>query len=289
MSRVAKKTSKKPKIRIPIQRGSLAVKDSQGNIVEDYHIRDGLKQRHKVLNKVVEQKHGDAIGVYRALSARRTLGKNRLSEEQKMILTNDMEFVKSRYYNTALWQKNAEAYRVDKVSKVVNASKVDKVSKRHKMPKVRIPIQKGGLALTNSKGEITSDYHIHSSNETRRALLTKLVDSGDRTGLGAFRALSARRTVGKNALTDKDKHTLTGDMNFIKKKFYGTEKWGGAKKKKKQSSYAAEEDYEDESSSSNSSSSSSDDNDDDSSSSDDEENDEEEEEEEESSSSSDSD
>ena len=99
MSRKQKSSARsvsKSKVRIPIQKGALALND------KDYHIKNSITARRKILNGIITE-HGDAINVFRALLARRTLGKNRLSPTQIETLTKDMAYIKKKYYGTALW------------------------------------------------------------------------------------------------------------------------------------------------------------------------------------------
>lgn len=103
----------KSKVRIPLTRGSLAVHDKKGQVIHEYHIRDSNITRHRVLNQIVQHRQGDAIGVYRALLARRTLGKHRLSTQFKDTLTKDANYIKKKYYDTKLWAKAKKSVSYD--------------------------------------------------------------------------------------------------------------------------------------------------------------------------------
>jgi len=228
-------------VKIPMKKGALSVPNG------DYHISSPVSTRRKILNQVVAKKKGDAIGVYRALLARRTLGKNRLNEHQLSVLTSDANYIKKKYYGKSNWAKS-EAYSVMKPQK--------SVSKKSKTKKVIIPVTKGGLSALSKTGKKV-DYHISSAEKTRHYILNLVVKKRGKNALSVYRALLARRTLGKNRLSETQKSILTKDADYIKKKY------GLAKKKKAMSynddeeeeSYTYDEDQDDDSSSSSSSSS----------------------------------
>lgn len=99
------------KVTIPITRGSLALHDQNGKITEEYHIRTPEKARRALLRQLVLQHKGNARATFRALIARRTLGKNRLTESQKGVLTSDADYVKRTWYNTPNWENRAKQSR----------------------------------------------------------------------------------------------------------------------------------------------------------------------------------
>jgi len=90
-------------VRIPVRKGGLAIKDSQGNIVAEYHIRTPKTERRLVIDNLVHKDGG--LPVYRALIARRTLLKNTANKTMLATLTADANYVKKRYYNTSFWSK----------------------------------------------------------------------------------------------------------------------------------------------------------------------------------------
>lgn len=101
-----KKGSKKSRstVRIHLKKGGLARFDRAGNVVEEYHLHYQEKKRHSILQRVVADRQGNALAVFRRLIALRTLGKHRLSDEQKNLLTRDAEFIKRKYYGTSYWR-----------------------------------------------------------------------------------------------------------------------------------------------------------------------------------------
>lgn len=257
-------------VKIPIQKGALSIHDSKGRVV-DYHISTPEPARRRILNKIVDNKNGDAIGVYRALLARRTLGKNRLNEHQLSVLTADANYIKNKYYNSSRWAKS-EAYAVaGKANAVAGkayavAGKADAVARKayavvgkanavagkatkpkktgRKTKKVIIPVEKGGLSAFSNKGKKV-DYHISSPDKTRHYVLNRVVQSHHKDGLSVYRALIARRTLGKNRLSVTQLSILTRDADYVKKKYGKTSKWS---KKKKSTAYDDDddEDYEDD-------------------------------------------
>jgi hypothetical protein len=101
----SRRSRKKSSVRIPIDRGALAWFDAKNGEIVDYHISTPTKKRRALLRRLVTDKNMDALTVFRAIIARRTLGKNRLSEQQISTLTSDADYVKKKYYNTDFWQK----------------------------------------------------------------------------------------------------------------------------------------------------------------------------------------
>lgn len=233
-------------VKIHIQKGSLSVPDSNGKKL-DYHISSPIQLRHKILNKIVKTKNGDAIGVYRALLARRTLGKNRLRGEQINTLTDDANYVKQKYYYTKNWAKNPEKHALPLASRRSQAY----------AKKVIIPVKKGGLTVDGLT------YHIKSPLLTRHKILNKLVKAKPNGALGIYRAILARRTLGKNRLSEADQIVLTQDAEYLKKKYAHTNLWN-KKKPKTASAYDMDnmddDDDDDESDSEFDSSSDDDDN-----------------------------
>ena len=240
-------------VKIPIQKGALSIHDSKGRVV-DYHISTPEPARRRILNKIVDNKNGDAIGVYRALLARRTLGKNRLNEHQLSVLTADANYIKKKYYNSSRWAKSeaysvaSKAYSVAGKANAV-ASKAYAVADKAKKPKktgrktkkVIIPVEKGGLSAFSKTGKKV-DYHISSPDKTRHYVLNRVVQSHHKDGLSVYRALIARRTLGKNRLSVTQLSILTHDADYVKKKYGKTSKWS---KKKKSTAYDDDdEDYE---------------------------------------------
>jgi len=229
-------------VKIPIKKGALSVHNSKGQVM-DYHISSPVTTRRKILNQVVANKKGDAIGVYRALLARRTLGKNRLNEHQLSVLTADANYIKKKYYGKSHWAKS-DAYSAVKPQK--------SVSKKSKTKKVIIPVTKGGLSALSKTGKKV-DYHISSADKTRHYILNLVVKKRGKNALSVYRALLARRTLGKNRLSETQKSILTKDADYIKKKY-------GLAKKKKATSYDDDDEenytYENDDDSSSSSSSS---------------------------------
>lgn len=100
----AKKSTSYTKVRIPLTRDHLSVRLDDGS-KEHYHIRYATKARHAILDDVIEQRSGKspALSVYRALIARRTLGKRVLTTKQRATLTSDAKYVKTKFYDTEFW------------------------------------------------------------------------------------------------------------------------------------------------------------------------------------------
>lgn len=107
--------SRKSKVRIIIEKGALSLHNKQGNVTKEYHIRSPTMERRGVLDSIIRQKKGGAYGIHKALVARRTLGKNRLSEDQKTRITSDINYIKRKYYDTDKWNliknKTASPYK----------------------------------------------------------------------------------------------------------------------------------------------------------------------------------
>jgi hypothetical protein len=101
-------------VRIPVTRGAFTLHDKNGKVKKAYHLTLPTAERHKLLDALARQKKGkgNIIGLYRGLLARRTLGKNRLSEKQKRIFTEDMTYLKDKYKNSKDWpaKKASRAY-----------------------------------------------------------------------------------------------------------------------------------------------------------------------------------
>lgn len=83
-------------VRIPIRKGGLAVTLSNGQTV-GYHTTLGKINRRRILKRVIDEKAGGALAVFRALVARRTLGKNRMAPEKLKVLTEDAAWVKKHF------------------------------------------------------------------------------------------------------------------------------------------------------------------------------------------------
>jgi hypothetical protein len=94
-------------VRIPVTKGTFTVKDRQGRVQKEYHLIMTTPERRKILDILARQKKGkgNIVGLWKGLLARRTLGKNRLSEKQKRAFTEDMKYLKEKYGNSPDWPK----------------------------------------------------------------------------------------------------------------------------------------------------------------------------------------
>lgn len=101
-------------VRIPVTKGAFTVHDKNGKVKKAYHLTLSTAERHKILDTLAHQKKGkgNIIGLWRGLLARRTLGKNRLSEKQKKAFTDDMKYLKDKYGDSKDWpaRKMFESY-----------------------------------------------------------------------------------------------------------------------------------------------------------------------------------
>ena len=97
------------------------------------------------------------------------------------------------------------------------------VSKRSQRSKKSNPIKitKGALTYVNPKTKKEMGYHIHLSEPRRRMILRGILKhphgANPKNGRKIQQALIARRTLGKNRLSEEQKHVLTQDAAYIKK------------------------------------------------------------------------
>ncbi len=85
-----------------------------------------------------------------------------------------------------------------------------------KKSKVRIPVTKGSLCIDQQKKKC---YKLKKTARERRSIIRHLIEKQGRTPLQIFRALVARRTLGKNRWSEEQKSTITSDINYIRKKW----------------------------------------------------------------------
>lgn len=102
-----KRRSQAMQVRIPVTKGAFTVKDRQGRVQQEYHLVMSTPERRKILDILARQKKGkgNIVGLWKGLLARRTLGKNRLSEKQKRAFTEDMNYLKQKYGDSPDWPK----------------------------------------------------------------------------------------------------------------------------------------------------------------------------------------
>lgn len=102
-----KRTSRAMQVRIPVNKGAFTVKDRQGRVQREYHLVMTTPERRKILDILARQKKGkgNIVGLWKGLLARRTLGKNRLSDKQKRAFTEDMNYLKQKYGDSPDWPK----------------------------------------------------------------------------------------------------------------------------------------------------------------------------------------
>jgi hypothetical protein len=99
-NRSSRKVSK-TKVLINISPGVMKLPGKNGSPDIEYHIHYTQRKRRTILNKLITEK--TALKIYRTLLARRTLGKTKLSPEQKNTLTQDAKYIKDKYYGKNLW------------------------------------------------------------------------------------------------------------------------------------------------------------------------------------------
>lgn len=98
-----KKSDVSVRVHIPVTKGSLSYQRNDERV--GYHIADSVRKRHAVLNGLIREASKDALMIHRALVARRTLGKNRFTDEQIARLTDDIEYIAKRYKGSEHWNK----------------------------------------------------------------------------------------------------------------------------------------------------------------------------------------
>ncbi len=93
----------KSKVKIPVQKGGLAFRNKKGLVTSEYHVHTDQAARRRLLTKLITSGQRSALAVQRALVARRTLIKNSISHKDFETMTSDIEFVKKKFYDSALW------------------------------------------------------------------------------------------------------------------------------------------------------------------------------------------
>jgi len=145
------------KVRIPIQKGGLAQHDKNGKIVQNYHISEPESVRRALLDKIVKRKRGGAYALHKALVVRRTLGKNRLSEFQKSVLTGDMVYLKNKYHGTTKWTLGNSQVSKKTIVKPVKKSKVSKSKSNQKKKQDRYVAKSEDSSSSESDSDSDSD------------------------------------------------------------------------------------------------------------------------------------
>jgi hypothetical protein len=112
-ARPSKKKSRAMQVRIPVTKGAFKVKN------KEYHLVMTTPERRKILDILARQKKGkgNIVGLWKGLLARRTLGKNRLSDKQKRAFTEDMNYLRQKYGSSPDWlkKKASSAYLLQDV------------------------------------------------------------------------------------------------------------------------------------------------------------------------------
>jgi hypothetical protein len=98
----ANRSSRKVR-KIHITPGAMKLPGKNGSPDIEYHIHYTQRKRRTILNKLITEKKETALKIYRTLLARRTLGKTKLSPEQKITLTQDAKYIKDKYYGKHIW------------------------------------------------------------------------------------------------------------------------------------------------------------------------------------------
>jgi len=189
--KVKKESTAAAAVRIPIRKHGLALMDDTGQIQANYsYTKQGTKERRRILAALIQRKKGGSLSVMRALVARRTLGKNRMSSKAWANISSDIEWVKKINESVPQWtlkpNRTHEEY--------MNQGTLEQYSPEEK------------------------------SEERRQFILNDLVTMYGFSALKLWRIFHARRNFDQT-LTEEIRDRLKRDMDYLKTNFRETSRW----------------------------------------------------------------